>query len=73
MNDKYKKYKKENYISESLQIKLNIMMVRLFFLLCNQIKFSLFPKQKENCHQEPILFNLNGIGNVSPGVLQSTH
>ena len=44
----------------SLQIEKNMIVVTVFLLIMNQIKFHLVHNQKENCHYDHIPLNLEG-------------
>ena len=55
---------RENYISISFHIELDIIVVTVFLSILNQMDFHLVQNRKENYHHDHIPFNVKGNRNI---------
>ena len=60
----------DKYISDSLQIARNMIVVTVFLFLREQTEVRLVHNQKENCHSDHIPLNLKRIRNIFVWVLE---
>ena len=55
---------RENFISISLHIEWNMIVVTVFLSILNRMEIHLVQNRKENCHCDHIPFNVKGKGNI---------